>query len=415
MTYKDIAPRTRLQPKKFIGQSSFYLKCHHNHFLQAFIIPLAMYTYSKYGNRGSSSASTSSDSSSRLRVKKASANSLSTSSSLDAPQALATSMRQRPFENDYPNKYLHSGQLPTQYIRNVAQPTEGYPKLHKLKELKLEQVSKHSTKPYGVHVETNQIVPTLNLWVNDYGIQFDVIMIGALVENQFLLPLLNLLPLYKLCAKPGFLFIWTTTANIKQLTSLLNGDKWNKKFRRSEELVFVPVDENSPYFPRGVNDGFYYDGINGNCQSLFKRKQWHCWMCITGTVRRSSDADLIHCNIDTDLQMEQPSTGQQAYNNAVPEAIYKVAENFSNMNRRLHIIPCKTGYKMPVRMRRGWVIMLPDVLLNNFDPVKYEMLLHSKSLVKYKSVSANGNQKQMPQYLVPQTSEIESLRPKSPT
>lgn len=368
-----------------------------------------MYSYSKYGSRSSSSATLSSTGTVKSKDKKKSA---STSSSTAPPQI---SKKLRPFENDYSNQSLHTRQISTRYIRNVNSPMEGYPKLRKLKDLKAKQVENHATKPYGVRVNTNQIVPTLEKWVNNYSIQFDVIMIGALVENQFLLPLLNLLPLFKLCTKPGFLFIWTTTANIKQLTTLLNGDKWNKKFRRSEELVFVPVDENSPYFPRGVNDGFYQDNSNnGNSQSLLRRQQWHCWMCITGTVRRSSDADLIHCNIDTDLQMETPTSPDMGYNNAVPAAIYRVAENFSNSNRRLHIIPCKTGYKLPVKMRKGWVIMLPDVLVDNFDPMDYEMQLYSKSTVKYKSVAGNGQQKQVPQYLVPQTAEIESLRPKSP-
>ncbi|GEQ70550.1 hypothetical protein JCM33374_g4228 [Metschnikowia sp. JCM 33374] len=373
-----------------------------------------MYTYSRHGNntKSSSSASTSTAGSNRSRERRRLPS--ASSSAHTSESGVQGTKRQRPIENDYSNNYLHTRALSTQYIRNIVRPTEGYPKLQKLKELKAHQVASHCTKPYGVHVDTNQIVPTLNRWVNQYALQFDVIMIGALVENQFLLPLLNSLPLYKLCAKPGFLFIWTTTANIKQLTALLNGDKWNKKFRRSEELVFVPVDENSPYFPTGQNDGFYNDPVNGNCQSLLSRKQWHCWMCITGTVRRSTDTDLIHCNIDTDLQMDQKSPGDKGYNNAVPEAIYRVAENFSNSNRRLHIIPCKTGYRLPVKIRKGWVIMSPDVLVDNFDPVSYEMQLHSNSLVKYKSINNNGCSKQVPQYLVPQTSEIEALRPKSP-
>ncbi|KAM9901015.1 hypothetical protein OXX79_004787 [Metschnikowia pulcherrima] len=371
-----------------------------------------MYTYSRHSaNKSQSSASTSTAGGSRSRDRRRVP---STSSSASSDSGSQNAKRQRPIENDYSNNYLHVRALSTQYIRNITRPTEGYPKLQKLNELKTQQVSTHCTKPYGVHVDTNQIVPTLNKWVNQYSLQFDVIMIGALVENQFLLPLLNSLPLYRLCAKPGFLFIWTTTANIKQLTALLNGDKWNKKFRRSEELVFVPVDENSPYFPKGQNDGFYRDSANGNCQSLLSRKQWHCWMCITGTVRRSTDSDLIHCNIDTDLQMDSKSPGDEGYNNAVPEAIYRVAENFSNSNRRLHIIPCKTGYRLPVKIRKGWVIMSPDVLVDNFDPVSYEMQLHSNSLVKYKAINTNGNSKQVPQYLVPQTSEIEALRPKSP-
>lgn len=319
------------------------------------------------------------------------------------------------YDNDYSNQFVHNRAMSTQFIRNVNNPTVGYPKLQRLKELKLKQVANHATKPYGVRAGGREIVPLLNKWVNDYGLQFDVIMIGALVENQFMLPLLELLPLYKLCSKPGFLFIWTTTANIKQLGGLLNGDKWNKKFRRSEELVFVPVDENSPYFPGRTNDGFYNnDTGNGNGDSLFRRTQWHCWMCITGTVRRSTDADLIHCNVDTDLQMVRNNPSKGECNNAVPSQIYKVAENFSNHNRRLHIVPCKTGYKLPVRLRKGWVIVLPDVLVDNFDPVEYETQLREKLMTKNKSMNSGGNQRHVTQYLVPQSNEIENLRPKSP-
>lgn len=360
----------------------------------------SMYSYSKYGTRTSGTATKTPGSGLRT----------------NPPKGPASAKKQRPAESDFSNQYVHSRKTPTKYIRNVQHPNEGYPKLQKLKELKAAQVAKHATKPYGVRVDTNQIVPTLNKWVTDYALQFDVIMIGALVENQFLLPLLSLMPFYKLCAKPGFLFIWTTTANIKQLNMLLSGDKWNKKFRRSEELVFVPVDANSPYFPKGVNDGFYGDTKAAGCESLLGRQQWHCWMCITGTVRRSTDADLIHCNVDTDLQLEPVETPSpmHGYNNAVPEAIYTVAENFSNSTRRLHIVPCRTGYKLPVKMRKGWVIMLPDVLVDNFDPVEYEAQLQARSQVKYKNGQANGQQKPVTQYLVPQTSEIEALRPKSP-
>lgn len=382
-----------------------------------------MYSYSKYGTRAASGAT----SAPKAAAPPPTTTPVPSTGSINpgaarptGPRALMNAnKKQKVSESDFSNQFVHTRTLSTDYIRNVDLPMDGYPKLQKLKELKAAQVAKHACKPYGVRVDTQQIVPTLNKWVNEYSLQFDVIMIGALVENQFLLPLLSLLPLYKLCAKPGFLFIWTTTANIKQLTVLLNGDKWNKKFRRSEELVFVPVDENSPYFPKGVNDGFYGDSngaANGNGESLLRRRQWHCWMCITGTVRRSTDADLIHCNVDTDLQIERRNHAppMQGYNNAVPDAIYTVAENFSNSNRRLHIVPCRTGYKLPVKMRKGWVIMLPDVLVSNFDPIEYEAQMFTKSQVKYKNTTSNGQHKQLAQYLVPQTAEIESLRPKSP-
>lgn len=310
-------------------------------------------------------------------------------------------------DNDYSNNYILTDETPLKYIRNIEDPTDGYPKLSKLKHLKHQQVDKHGVKPYGCKVATQDIIPTLNRWINRYNLQFDVIMIGALVENQFILPILLNLPIYKLCAKPGFVFIWSTTEKIHQLSKLLNSENWNKKFRRSEEMVFIPVDENSPYFPGDFNDE------DKSQAGLFERKQWHCWMCITGTVRRSNDNHLIHCNIDTDLQIESPTSSKNS-NNAVPNEIYKVAENFSNSNRRLHIIPSRTGYKFPVKLRKGWVIMSPDMMVDNFKVEEYEAQLYRQSMIHYKSLS-NKASGQITQYLVPQTEEIEELRPKSPS
>ncbi|CUM65929.1 uncharacterized protein PRCAT00003582001 [Priceomyces carsonii] len=299
-------------------------------------------------------------------------------------------------DNDYSNNYVHSGTLPTRYIRNSNNPLEGYPKLNRLHQLKRKQILNHSTKPYGARVSSSEIIPTLNKWIDTYGLKFDVIMIGALIENQFILPLLMNLPIHKLCSRPGYMFIWATTQKIQELTKLLNKDSFNKKFRRSEELIFLPLNKESPYYPSE-------DDASGI--PLLERQQWHCWMCITGTVRRSTDSHLIHCNIDTDLQIESE---QSASNNVVPDSLYRVAENFSNSNRRLHIIPTKIGYNSPIKLRLGWVIMSPDVLIDNFNPRGLEEELFSKSLVSYKNNVNN------PQFLVPQTDEIEELRPKSP-
>lgn len=293
-------------------------------------------------------------------------------------------------ENDYSNHHIHTGRVPAQNISNLTNLVEGYPKLQRLRELKQQQLQKHITKPYGCRVAPENMVARLNAWIQDHNLQFDVIMIGAL-NTSSVLPILKELPLSKLCAKPGYLFIWATQTLIIELTHTLN-EILNKKFRRSEELIFLPVDPNSKAFPE--NDL--------NC--MFQNQQWHCWMCITGTVRRSSDLHLIHCNIDTDLQFE---TTQSRVSNVVPDAIYRVAENFSNSNRRLHIVPFDCGYNFPVKTRPGWVVMSPDVLLNNFDPVKYEKELHEKSVINYKNNQI--------QYLVGSHSEIEELRPKSPS
>ncbi|EGW34411.1 uncharacterized protein SPAPADRAFT_149246 [Spathaspora passalidarum NRRL Y-27907] len=360
-----------------------------------------MYTYNKFGSRNSSSSNSNSTKSSTLQSVQSN-HRIEKSSGKNTTQV----------ELDYCNNYVHSGIPSTKYIRNVSNPVEGYPKLAKLHQLKRQQIKKHALKPYGYRVSTDRIVPTLNKWIEVYGLKFDVIMIGALIENQFILPILNSIPIYKLCSKPGFLFIWSTTQKIQELTKLLNNDNFNKKFRRSEELIFLPIDRNSPYYPG--------DYGSGDLESLplFERQQWHCWMCITGTVRRSTDNHLIHCNVDTDLQIETPTSKKNA--NAVPEAIYRVAENFSNSNRRLHLIPSKLGYDTPIKLRPGWVIMGPDVLINNFDPVTYNEELYSKSMIKYKQTGTGGQasggyNNVTTQFLVPQTTEIEDLRPKSPT
>ena len=207
-------------------------------------------------------------------------------------------------------------------------------------------------------------------------------MIGCLTDNQFIYPLLTQLPLDKLISKPGFLFIWASVQKINELSRLLNNEIWAKKFRRSEELIFVPVDKNSPFYP----------GLDGDESAILEKMQWHCWMCITGTVRRSTDGHLIHCNVDTDLSIETNETE----NGAVPSHLYKIAENFSTSTRRLHIIPARTGFETPVRLRPGWVVMSPDVMMNNFTPKKYK-----------NEITNIG-------YNVPLKNEIEMLRPKSP-
>lgn len=299
-------------------------------------------------------------------------------------------------ENDYANNYVTTGKSPLNYITNIANPLVGYPKLNQLQNLKKNQVESHSTKPFGVRCSTENIIPKLNSWINE-GLKFDVIMIGALVDNQLILPILSKIPIIQLCSKPGFLFIWANTQKISELIKTLNSNPYNKKFRRSEELIFLAINPDSPYYP-----GESLDGV-----SLLERQQWHCWMCITGTVKRSTDSHLINCNIDTDLQIESPSTTNR---NVVPNSMYKVAENFSLLNRRLHIIPSRIGYDFHIKLRPGWVIMGPDVVIDNFTKQKYEKELYEKSLVSYKQGGGNHSI----QFLIPQSNEIEQLRPRSP-
>lgn len=319
--------------------------------------------------------------------------------------ATTTAANASTLDVDFSNNYIHTGIRPISYIENIHNPLEGYPRLQRLRQLKLEQTRCHVTPPFGCRINPGDMLAAINSWIYEYSLQFDVIMIGALVDTPSLYTFLKQLPLHKLCARPGFLFIWATTQRIKDLTVLLNSDSWGKKFRRSEELIFMPLKADSPYYPPTEFNPL-------SKVPLFERQQWHCWMCITGTVRRSTDGHLIHCNVDTDLQIGNPVYGDRYKvfeNNAVPDSMYKLVENFSNSNRRLHIVPFSLGYNMPIRMRPGWVIMLPDSMLDNFDPNAYHNELLRVSQIKSRS-SSTGT----PYFLVPQTREIEDLRPKSP-
>lgn len=284
--------------------------------------------------------------------------------------------------NDYSNNYIHTQSPPQSHIRNIENTVDGYPKLQKLFNLKEKQIMQHATKPFGCRVEVDEIVPKLNEWIQKDNITFDVVMVGCLTENQFIYPLLMQLPINRLISKPGFLFVWGSAQKINELSRLLNNEVWAKKFRRSEELVFVPVNKSSPFYP----------GLEADDESLFDKMQWHCWMCITGTVRRATDGHLIHCNIDTDLAIETKNNKV----GPIPSQLYKVTENFSTATRRLHIIPARTGSETPIRMRHGWVIMGPDVLLDNFDANEYKS--------EIERVGSN----------LPKESTVETLRPKFP-
>lgn len=289
-------------------------------------------------------------------------------------------MNQDTLVNDYTNHYIHTQQLPTEFIANLDNPFEGYPRLQKLIRLKEANNSEHFPRPFGHRVAAGDLQRVLNDWIHGHKLLFDTIMIGSVTENQFDLETLKKLPIESLCSRPGFLYIWGTGDDVAQIADLLDGkikgSSWGKqKFRRSEVIVY------------SVKAALAGD------ESMLVSRQWQCWMCITGTVRRTEDAHLINCNINTDLKIQ--STGELHDSNCVPDSIYKIIENFSSGNRRLHIVPSTTGTDVPVKLRPGWVIASPDVLLSNFSPKTYMNEIINKG------------------FNVPQVAEVEQLRPKS--
>ena len=117
--------------------------------------------------------------------------------------------------------------------------------------------------------------------------------------------------------------------------------------------------------------------------------QEHCLMGIRGTVRRSTDGDFIHANVDIDLVIAEEEPWGSAEK---PVEIFHIMEHFCLGRRRLHVFGKDTT------VRPGWLTIGPDLTRTNFNPDTYSGFF-----------SGDPNA-----YLTGATEEIERLRPKSP-
>ena len=112
-------------------------------------------------------------------------------------------------------------------------------------------------------------------------------------------------------------------------------------------------------------------------------------MGIRGTVKRSTDGDFIHANVDIDLIIDEaPEYGSKEK----PVEIFHMIEHFCLGRRRLHIFGRDTT------IRPGWLSIGPELTSSNFDAETYR---------NYFNQEPNG-------YLSGCPEEIERLRPKSP-
>lgn len=279
------------------------------------------------------------------------------------------------FGNDYCDHFLRTGELPQSHIQNLSDPLIGYPKLQRLHELKAEHNSEHAGKAYGKKVPLSSMSSELNGWAVKSA-QFDVVLIGGCIEFPPNYEQLTSLPIQRITPRPSILFIWVPGYQLETARAAM--DHWG--FRRSEDIMYFATDTNSLHYP---NQDFH-DAIN--------KTTWHCLMGLKGTLRRSDDTDLINCNVDTDVIFNY-----EERNNVIPEKIYSIIENFSLMNRRLHIIPGLTSFGSPTRIRPGWVICSPDVMLDNYQP-------HIYAAERAKHAG----------HRIPVHPEIDSLRPKTP-
>lgn len=82
-------------------------------------------------------------------------------------------------------------------------------------------------------------------------------------------------------------------------------------------------------------------------------------MGIKGTVKRSTDGDFIHANVDIDLIIEEePEFGSKDK----PVEIFHIIEHFCLGRRRLHL------FGRDSTIRPGWLTLGPGLTSSNFDP-----------------------------------------------
>ncbi|CAK5270972.1 unnamed protein product [Mycena citricolor] len=177
--------------------------------------------------------------------------------------------------------------------------------------------------------------------------------------------------------------------------------KWG--YRRCEDVVWVKTNKTT-------NNG---PGTDPPTTSLLTRTKQHCLIGIRGTVRRSTDSWFVHCNVDTDVIFWE---GDDADPTRKPPEMYSLIENFCLGTRRLELFG-----RAPTSLRRGWVTALASGQESRLglDPDGTGTVYSEEGAVArpwnleswdadIKVLAAGGRM------VVPTTSEIDALRPKSP-
>uniref|UniRef100_T1INW0 N(6)-adenosine-methyltransferase non-catalytic subunit METTL14 n=1 Tax=Strigamia maritima TaxID=126957 RepID=T1INW0_STRMM len=284
--------------------------------------------------------------------------------------------------NDYCQHFVDTGQRPQNFIRDVglADRFEEYPKLRELIRLKDDLISTTATPP--MYLKTD--LETFD--IRELGGKFDVILVEPpLEEYQRSAGVTNTqfwsweqimkLEIEEVAAQRSFVFLWCGSSEGLDL-----GRKCLRKwgFRRCEDICWIKTNIANPGHSKNLES-----------RQVFQRTKEHCLMGIKGTVRRSTDSDFIHANVDIDLIIsEEPQYGSLEK----PVEIFHIIEHFCLGRRRLHV------FGRDCTIRPGWLTVGPDLSNSNFNNETYNMYFN------------NGPT----DYLTGCTERIEALRPKSP-
>ncbi|KAL5498267.1 KAR4 [Sanghuangporus vaninii] len=289
--------------------------------------------------------------------------------------------------NDYSQRYVDGGEWPQNWVvgAEMERRFEEYPKQQRLLQCKKSAVAEHATSPSYLSMSASRTALQ--------GLKFDVILIDPPFSSSFTWDQLESLPIASLAADPSFVFLWVGSGageGLERGREILG--KWG--YRRCEDICWVKTNKDNNKGP----------GTDPPTTSLLTRTKQHCLMGIRGTVRRSTDSWFVHCNIDTDVIFWE---GDPSDPTRKPPEMYQLIENFCLGTRRLEL------FGRYHSLRRGWVTVTADEL--ELSP---EEAREKDDAVPFDREKWENNIKELAQggkCVVPNTSEIESLRPKSPT
>ncbi|GLB44617.1 putative MT-A70-like family protein [Lyophyllum shimeji] len=298
--------------------------------------------------------------------------------------------------NDYSQHYVDAGEWPQNWVLG-AEPEhrfEEYPKQQRLLNLKKASVSNTSLPPsYLPYSELLSLQPC----------KFDVILLDPPFSSSFTWDHLQDLPIPNFASDPSFVFLWVGSGageGLERGREVLA--KWG--YRRCEDVVWVKTNKTSNKGP----------GTDPPTTSLLTRTKQHCLIGIRGTVRRSTDSWFVHCNVDTDVIFWE---GDASDPTRKPPEMYTLIENFCLGLRRLEV------FGRPSSLRRGWVTVMAEgqherlpqaadsrgtIHVEGEDgglATKWDRDTWDEA-IKERTVGGKA--------VVPMTSEIEALRPKSP-
>ncbi|XP_070496977.1 N(6)-adenosine-methyltransferase non-catalytic subunit METTL14 [Chironomus tepperi] len=256
--------------------------------------------------------------------------------------------------NDYCQHFVDIGQRPANFIRDssLADRFEEYPKLRELIRLKDELIAETASPP--MYLQTD--LKTFDL--KTLSAKFDVILIEPPLEEYFRgtssagnfwnWDEIKNLEIEAISSHRSFVFLWCgSSEGLDMGRTCLK--KWG--FRRCEDICWIKTNINSPGHSKILEP-----------KAVFQRTKEHCLMGIKGTVRRSTDGDFIHANIDIDLIISEEN---DFGNVEKPIEIFHIIEHFCLGRRRLHL------FGRDSTIRSGWLTVGNELTNSNFNANLY--------------------------------------------